>query len=326
MINVIKAYAMYAQNEILQKRSSSGGVFSLLAKDVIKKDGVVFGAAFCDDFKAVKHIPVTNSNDLWKLQGSKYLRSDVSASFSAVSELLETGKDVLFSGTPCQISALKKYLKKDYDNLLTIAVICHGTPKSAVWKDYVTELETKYRSNVTAVSFRDKDGKQVGKYRLRVQFANGKQYCKTKDRDVYMCGFLQNIILEKSCFNCHFKGNNIESDVILGDFWGAERVAPELRSQNGTSLVIVRSEKGQMAVKAVLPYTRHTEVDINLAVIGNSSLLCSAKKPADYEVFFHSYHSNRCANSIKKYLSRKNYFLLLKNKLTRLIPKRNHLK
>lgn len=325
MLHAIRTYAMVTTDSSLLKKSSSGGVFSLLAEDVIRKGGTVFGAAFSDDFKAVRHIPVHTIDDLGKLRGSKYLRSNITESFALVQELLEQGTDVLFSGTPCQISALKKILKKDYSNLLTVAVICHGTPKSAIWRDYITELEAKYCSKAMAVNFRDKGGSRVGKYRLCVRFANGKQYCKTKDRDIYMCGFLQNVTLEKSCFDCHFKGNNIECDVILGDFWGVEHILPEFNSHSGTSLVIVRSEKGAEATKALLSRTKYKEVDVDLAVSKNSSLLCSAPKSVNYDGFWQTYDEKHCKKSIQKFLNRKNYIVILKNKLNRVL-KQKHIK
>ncbi len=316
----IESYGMYANDTSLQQKSSSGGVFSLLAEKVIAQGGTVFGAAFGDDFHSVKHIPVSNTEDLEKLRGSKYVRSVFAESFLKVQKLLEDGGEVLFSGTPCQIAALKNYLKKDYPNLLMVAVICHGTPKQTVWADYLKELETKYQSQVTAVSFRDKS-ESYKKYSICIQFANGKQYRKTKDQDIYMCGFLQNITLEKSCFACHFKGNNIESDIILGDFWGVENVAPKLQNAHGTSLVIVRSEKGLMRVRELLPHSEHQKVDAKKSTSSNSSLFCSAKKPENYDAFWDSYDASKCAKSIEKFLRRKNYLLLLKNKLGKMFAK-----
>ncbi|MBE7018939.1 MAG: hypothetical protein E7413_03565 [Ruminococcaceae bacterium] len=316
----IESYGMYVNNTSLQQKSSSGGIFGLLAEAVITKGGTVFGAAFCDDFQSVKHIAVNDSEELGKLRGSKYVRSDFSESLSKVQSLLEQGREVLFSGTPCQISALKKILKKDYHNLLTVAVICHGTPKQKVWADYLRELETTYQSKVIAVNFRDKS-ESYKKYSICIQFANGKQYLKTKDQDIYMCGFLQNITLEKSCFNCHFKGDNIESDIILGDFWGVENIAPELQNNCGTSLVIVRSEKGQNAVNDLLSCTKYQQVDAKKATGCNSSLFCSAKKPENYDLFWDSYDEKQCAKSIGKFLQKKNYLSLLKNKLGKFLAK-----
>lgn len=321
MIHSIKTYGMFATNTALPEKSSSGGIFPLLAEEVILNGGTVFGAAFCENFKSVKHIAVNCIEELPKIQGSKYLKSDFVESFARVQELLEKELCVLFSGTPCQISALKKYLKKEYSNLLTVAVICHGTPKNNVWHDYITELESKYKSKVIDVNFRNKS-KDYRKYSLCIQFANGKKYCKSKDHDVYMCGFLQNMTLEKRCFDCHFKGDNIEADIILGDFWGVERVVPELCHNGGTSLVIVRSEKGIQAVESKLSDTKYREVELTSAINHNSSLYSPAKIPENYESFFRAYDSKKCSQSIKKFLNRKNYILLFKNKLVNVIS--NH--
>ncbi len=316
----IESYGMYANDTSLQQKSSSGGAFGLLAETILAKGGTVFGAAFCEDFKSVKHISVDRAEDLGKLRGSKYVRSVFTESFPKVCELLENGKEVLFSGTPCQISALKKFLKKDYPNLLTVAVICHGTPKQKVWSDYLRELEANYQSKVVAVNFRDKS-ESYQKYSICIQFANGKQYRKTKNQDTYMCGFLQNITLEKSCFNCQFKGNNIESDIILGDFWGVENFAPSLQNNYGTSLAMVRSEKGQNAVDEILSHTQYQKVDAKKTTGSNSSLFCSAKKPGNYDAFWDSYDEKQCAKSIEKFLQKKNYISILKHKFGKFFRK-----
>ena len=150
------AYAAYYKDESVRGLSSSGGLFGCLAEDILNQNGVVFGAAFADDFKSIKHIGIERKEDLPKLYGSKYLQSVIGDSYKSAENYLKADRLVLFVGTSCQISGLKAYLRKDYNNLLTIDVICHGAPSPLVWRDYVAEKEQKYGSKIVGANFRNK--------------------------------------------------------------------------------------------------------------------------------------------------------------------------
>lgn len=152
------AWGGYSSNQEIRKGSSSGGIFSILAKLVIDNGGVVFGAAFSNDNRQIQHVCIDNADDLYKLRGSKYVQSNIGNTYSQVRKFLENDRSVMFSGTPCQIDGLRLYLGKDYDNLLTVEVICHGVPSPKIYKKYINYIEKKLGSTVKGVFFRDELG------------------------------------------------------------------------------------------------------------------------------------------------------------------------
>ena len=168
---VSKAYAAWNKDDAILRGSSSGGVFSILAQYVLRKGGVVCGAAF-DEGNVVKHILVENAADLEKLRGSKYVQSEIGHIFVQIKDLLKSGRQVLFSGTPCQVAGLNSYLEKDFDNLLTVDVACHGVPSPKVWQKYIFELG----KDVSQFNFRDK--RAVGKNLVFHIFPVSKKYMR----------------------------------------------------------------------------------------------------------------------------------------------------
>ena len=238
------AYACYTKDEDIRLKSSSGGIFTELARFVLKQGGVVFGAAFSDDFTSVRHIAVNNVDDLQKLRGSKYVQSDIGDTYKEAKRYLSENRLVLFTGTPCQIAGLNSFLIKKYDNLITQDLICHGVPSPLVWRKYVEYQESKSNSDIKSISFRNKDNGWKG-FKVLFEFKNNAAYLQTFSDDIYMQGFLKNYYLRESCYSCQFKNGKGTSDITLADFWGIENVFPEMDDDKGTSLVIVNSEKGQ---------------------------------------------------------------------------------
>lgn len=221
-------------------KSTSGGLFGEIARYVLKHSGVVYGAAFSDNFHSVKHIRSTNSVDLNKILKSKYVRSNINNSYLLAEKDLKKGKIVLFSGTPCQIAGLKCFLKKDYSNLITIDIICHGTPSEKIWSKYLTSLETKFQSKAKYVDFRYYNENDPTKCFL-VEFKNGKVYNEALYDTTYGKAFLTGLINYPSCGNCQFKAFNNYSDITLGDAWGYEN--PEYKHKN--SLVMLNTSNGK---------------------------------------------------------------------------------
>lgn len=238
------AYAAQNPNDVIRQLSSSGGIFTSLAQYILSQNGVVFGAAFDRTFRKVQHVAVQTSQDLYRIQGSKYVQSNAGCSYRTVKEFLEQGRLVLFSGTLCQIAGLKAFLHKDYPNLYLVDVVCYGVPAPKVWDAYIDFLEKKHNGKVTQVSFRDKRN-GWSDYVISVKFDNGKEYINCRSDDLYMRGFLHDYYLRPACYQCDFKGLNRASDITLGDLWGIEHLAPELNDEKGTSLVIISSEKGK---------------------------------------------------------------------------------
>lgn len=240
----VTAYIAYQRDEAIRRDSSSGGIFSVLADWVIDRGGVVFGAAFDENYM-VHHISVTNKRELCLLRGSKYTQSRIENTYREVRHYLEIGRIVLFSGTGCQIAGLRNYLRKEYSNLILIDVLCHGVPTPKLWKLYLSEQEKSYASAITTVDFRSKDTGWKN-YSVQLGFANHQVYQQEHSHDAYFRLFLSNICLRPSCYNCRFKEFPRGSDITLGDCWGVEKHSPEMDDDMGTSVVIVNSEKGKV--------------------------------------------------------------------------------
>lgn len=256
-----------------RKASSSGGVFILLAKQVISRGGVVFGVTFDDEWNPVHSFSETIEG-LAQFQGSKYVQSRICGSYVRVKEFLDIGREVLFSGTPCQIAGLKHFLHKEYSNLLTVEVICHGVPSPGVWQDYLDSIRRPKgsgtgentvlsslndTSSIEGISFRDK---QNGwrKYGFVVRFSVdqketekfGLSSVKAKEgiveyhqENLFMRAFLKNLILRPSCFFCAAKSGRSGADISLGDFWSIDRYLKEWNDDKGVTLVYLNSDKGQ---------------------------------------------------------------------------------
>ncbi len=279
-----QAYACINKNDEVRMQSSSGGVFTLIAEYVINNGGAVFGAAF-DENLSVRHIMIESVNDLGKLRGSKYVQSSIGNSYKEAKNLLECGRIVLFSGTPCQISGLLSYLGKEYSNLITQDLICHGVPPASVWHKYLDWLASVYSAAVdqrTAPSFRDKSTGWKS-YSLSVSFTDGKKSAKTFSEDLFMRAFLNDLDLRPSCYCCPSKGIQRQSDITLADFWGIENIVPEMFDNKGTSLVIVNSDKGKQLFDTISPQMIIKEVDTQQALIYNpaaykSSVLSPARE------------------------------------------------
>lgn len=279
------AFAVINKDENIRLNSSSGGVFTLLASEIIKKNGVVFGVALSEDSKSVSHISVQTLEELELLRGSKYVQSKIGNTYSQVKAFLEKGEKVLFSGTPCQISGLYAFLNKEYENLFTCDLICHGVPSPLVWGKYVDLQEKKAASKTRRTFFRHKKyGWKM--YSIQFIFENCTEYIQIINDDLYMRGFLANLYLRPSCYDCKFKGTKRPSDITLADFWGVENVCPEMYDNKGTSLLILNSEKGKKLFSLISDSTVNKQVDLNTAISFNSAAIKSVSMPKKREDFF----------------------------------------
>ena len=239
----IKYYALKNKNKKLKQLSSSGGGFAALAKYILKNDGVVYGAAFNKNFN-VEHIRVTSCNELYRIMGSKYVQSNTNNIYNEVKQDLNNNKIVLFSGTGCQISGLKNMLNKDYPNLYTIEILCHGIPSENVWESYKKCLCNKYNSNIKFVSFRDKTYGWHA-YSVKIIFENDKKYMKTVDNDMYMQSYLRGYNILEACFSCPYKEKQRIGNITLGDLWGIKIKEFGNQTEEGVSLISLNSKKGE---------------------------------------------------------------------------------
>ena len=270
------AFACKNLDENERTASSSGGVFAVLAKTILFQGGVVYGAAMSGDCKNVFHRRVENEKDLAALQGSKYVQSRIGDVYRQVKEDLSAFKTVYFSGTPCQVAGLYAYLGKDYDNLYTQDLICHGVPSPLVWEKYVRHIETVRRASVTQASFRDKT---LGwhNFSMRVALSTGASVQEPLNRNAYLNVFLNNICLRPSCHECAFKGTERAADITLADFWGVEKLSPEQDDDKGISLVFANSPKGKELFDQIRERLSVWETDAAAAAAENPAMVRSVK-------------------------------------------------
>ena len=236
----IRALAVKSRDESFL-RSTSGGVFPVLAKYVLGKGGVVFGAVWAEDF-TVRHSYIESFEKLPLVQGSKYVQSEMGATFKNVVTFLKKGRQVLFSGTPCQISGLKRSLGKEYDNLILVDVACHSVPSPKVWRTYLDFLKKEHKANPTLIQFRGKleESGKINSFNFIVKPFG---ICEKSYRNIFGKAFLDNLITRPSCAECPSKNCTSGSDITLGDYWGVSSKFKDLDVRGGVSIVLCNSEK-----------------------------------------------------------------------------------
>lgn len=309
------SFACSAKDKNFARQSSSGGVFAILANMYVKEQAVIYGAAF-DDNLNVCHIRADKKDELKSLYTSKYVQSDMGNTFRQVKGDLDNGKKVLFAGTPCQVAGLKSYLQKDYLNLLSVDFICHGVPSPLVWQRYIIAMEKKLNNKITEISFRDKkDGWK--NYYFKLSTANGDVFYEKHGENIYMKGFLKDLYLRPSCYDCKFKTLHRASDITLADFWGIEKIIPEINVEKGVSLCWASSEKGKQVLADVLKRTDYYEVKLREAIKHNSSAIKSVEMHKNRDKFFEEVNNSDAdiISLIEKYYDNRSLRKRLSSKL-----------
>lgn len=229
--------------------SSSGGVFPSLAKVIVDEEGVVFGAVMEDDMK-VGHTEAETMDEVERMRGSKYVQSDLYSVFQDVRAYLESGRKVLFTGTPCQVAGLHKYLGGRPQALTTVDIACHGVPGPGLWEMYVKALSKRAGSDLIDVNFRDKSN-GWRRYGFRTAYASGPgSYVRAVD-DPYMALYMQGMTLRPSCYSCPAKNGRSGSDITIADLWSVACSAPEINDDMGASGVLVNTGRGQELLKGI---------------------------------------------------------------------------
>ncbi len=288
-MNPEKVYACYNIDKDVRLSSSSGAVFSSLAEFVFDNQGVVYGVSMSEDCYLAEFIAVRDSDGLSKLRGSKYLQAKVGDTFKRVREDLFAEKIVLFTGTGCQVNGLKNFLERDYDNLICVDVICHGAPSPALWKRYVGYQEEKNAGKLKGINFRCKDDSWIdfGMKEIlnNIPWGEEKKLYISKEKDPYMQMFLRDYCLRPSCYECIAKTEK-KSDLTIADFWGIKAVAPEMNDGMGTSLVLIRTDKGQSVFDNISDTLKVKEVSYESGVKGNPAEYKSCVRPLQRDTFF----------------------------------------
>lgn len=311
----LQIFAAKNRNEEQRLRSSSGGIFILLAEYILNLGGVVFGARFNKNWE-VEHTYAETIEDLPPLMRSKYVQSHIGNTYKKAEQFLKQGRQVLFVGTSCQIAGLKKFLRKDYNNLLSIDFICHGVPSPGIWRNYLEQikLELKEESNkksnlafspqgkpiITNINFREKLLNNYG-WKNYGFVVYSKQF-PTNDSDtillsspnkmnIYMKGFLANLYLRPSCYKCPAKAGRSISDITIGDFWGITKFRPEFDDDKGIGAVLAYTSKGKAILNSI--NAELIEMSYSEVIDSNPSIHTSATLTKKRKQFWKEYHKTK---------------------------------
>lgn len=311
-----KVYAAWSLNENIRFNSTSGGIFSELAKEVILDGGLVAGARYNEE-QLVEHDIIECIDGIEKLRQSKYVQSDIGDILKHIEELLIAKRLVAFCGSPCQVAGLLNYLKNPYENLITFDFVCRGTNSPKVYLKYIEMLENKYNSKIEKVWFKNKTY-GWNRFSTRINFNNGKIYIKDRYNDLYMRGYIEeNLYMRPCCFDCKYKDFPRVADLTLADFWGVGATDPELDEDKGTSLIMINSEKGDNLFSKIEDRIYRKESIMETALPGNGAILKSAvknPKSEEFLIMLNKYPFDVC---FKKYAQNKSY-KRMKNKIHRI--------
>ncbi len=281
----VKTYAAWTADEAIRRASSSGGIFTALARSILEQKGVVFGVTWDGD-GTVRHTMAETEEQLGRLRGSKYLQSRVGSSYLQVMQLLENGGGpVLFTGLPCQVAALRTFVESD--RLLLLDLACHGTPSITLFHKYLAHLAQGRQ--VTGVNFRDK---RTGwsSFSVAIRFADGSEHLCTFRKDPFMIGFLSNLCINRACYDCQFCRMPRQGDITLADYWG---VPGEYKNNLGVSLVLANNAKGDMWLERLFGRAglEAHATPFASALRGNPRLVYGHRElPAEREAFFRDLH------------------------------------
>lgn len=300
------AHTIAAINRNMRVRwnSTSGGAYSALAETMLEEGGYVSGAIYNEGFTGVHNYVTNNPEDLEKLRSSKYLQSNAEGLFKQIKELLINGEKVLACATPCQMAALRSFLRKDYDNLVIVDLICRGVNSPKVYRAYLDSLEKKYGSKVVNVKAKNKE---LGWRNLtrKVTFENGQSYYGVLMDDDFRRGYHTNVFCRPSCYDCKFKQFPRIADITLADYWGIEKVDKNLDNNIGTSLILLNSRKGTSFFEQCSAKLEYKETDFQSVVSGNQALFHSIKPSIlDRKTFFEDLNTYGFDYIVQKYFPR----------------------
>ena len=285
---ITKAFACINMNNIERARSSSGGVYPLLAHEILRQEGVVFAACYNDKLEVV-HKAIVDDEGLADSQGSKYVCSRLGDTFAEISNYVKADKKVLFVGTPCQCAGLISFLNEKHvrrDSVVIVDFVCHGIPGRSAWNSYKKSLSATGRV-LSSVNMRDKSsGWSNGNYSWRETFVGGEESITPRREVAYMKGMLSNLYLRPSCFECSFKGIERGTDFTLGDYWGIGNHIPDMDDNKGTSLLLIHKEAGMKIFDSIKRLVQFADANIEKAIEGNSCIVKSTTRNDKREEYF----------------------------------------
>lgn len=278
-----EVYACSAREDEVLKESTSGGIAYILGRKIVEEGGVVYGASFGQN-NEVKHIRVEDVDGLWKTQGTKYVQSNIGDVFKCIAQDIDDNRTILFTGTPCQVAAIKQHFG-EYSRIVLLEIVCMGCPSPKVWSDYISEKE-KEIGKIEKVKFRDK---KIGWRGSNITLVTrNAEYTYRAAENEFLMGFGQCMYIRPSCHTCLFKGRKTVGDIKVGDFWGIENSKLKFNNK-GTSVVIVETSRGKEVFEKIRPVLDVSKANYRLAVSSNPCIEIS-KAPSKYRsTFFEEY-------------------------------------
>lgn len=265
MLDERKVFSIHANDEVLLDKSASGGAFSIITEAFCDKNYVIFGVRYDEEFN-VYHDYVESIGEIYKFRKSKYVQSNINNSYKEVLQFLKENKKVIFSGTPCQIAGLKKFLRKEYENLLCVDIVCHGVPSKKVWNKYLEYIESKYNSKINNINFRHKI-KLSSKYNsknIKIVLKNGKEIVEDSYKNLYLRGFQNELLFRPSCEVCKFANPIRYADITIADCWGIENIDSTIDVHKGESMIVINTKKGMYIWNKISESSSISKLELNL--------------------------------------------------------------
>lgn len=293
-----KVFSAWSKNKEVRHKSTSGGIFWELASEIIRRDGVVFGAEYNENWQKVKHAMAENLDSLENLRGSKYFQSDTEDIYEKVKKVTQSDRWILYCGSPCQIAAMKKYLSEDYKKIIYMDFICLGINSPYVYRKYIKELETKNGSRVKSIQFKNKKNGWTS-LATKIKFENCNEVCLGKNSDPWLRGFIfDKLFFRKSCYDCMYRQiPHKYADITVGDFWGIKGIR-NYDKYEGVSAVIINSDKGEELFNGIRDYIEYKEKNIDDLVPGNPALIINPVIIGDRKKFFDSLKRESYENAL----------------------------
>lgn len=293
-------YCAYNKDYEIVKSSSSGGIFWTLVQYILDNNGVVYGVVQNGTYD-IKYIRAETEDECMPMRGSKYLQANVNDTYLNVRKDLEEGRYVLFSGTPCQVAAVYKFLGKEYERLFTIDVVCHGVPSMAVYREYIKYMEEKRKEKVINVKWRDKIKGKWGPNHVTIMFDNGSTSTTTSIDNPFQRGFLYNLYLRPSCYECKYAKLPRIGDISLADFWQYNGKFKRTNKNRGLSAMIISSEKGEKLFQCIKNSINYHPVEKEYLTSRSRHVYIHPERNENRELFYKDFHNIPFEKLCKKY-------------------------
>lgn len=290
-------YGYKHENEAVLKKSSSGGAFTAISNEILDRDGAVFGAVY-DGTLTVVHAMAEDAEGRDRMCGSKYVQSRIGDTYTKVKEVLEAGRQVLFTGTPCQVAGLRSFLgRKDYPGLTTVDFICHGVPSPQIFKEYLCFVEKKMHKKIVAHECR---GKQSGWAHVESnRFADGSEDHVSRFSQLHRRLFYKDIANRPACHNCPYAGTNRVSDITIADFWGVDTQIPEFYDKRGVSLLLINTVKGEQMFRLIKEKGQTVETCLEQVLPRQPLLSHPTQRSDNRDMFWKMYYKKGYEKAIK---------------------------